>query len=73
MSRLAEQVAHALSTQGPLAQQWPGFLSRSGQTDMALAVTQALQDGGSLVVEAGTGVGKTFAYLVQFCSVVSAP
>ena len=64
MSRLAEQVAHALSTQGPLAQQWPGFLSRSGQTDMALAVTQAVQDGGSLVVEAGTGVGKTFAYLV---------
>ncbi len=64
MSRLAEQVAHTLSTQGPLAQQWPGFLSRSGQTDMALAVTQAVQDGGSLVVEAGTGVGKTFAYLV---------
>jgi len=64
VSRLAEQVAHALSTQGPLAQQWPGFLSRSGQTDMALAVTQAVQDGGSLVVEAGTGVGKTFAYLV---------
>lgn len=64
MSRLAEQVALALSDQGPLAQQWPGFLPRSGQTDMALAVTQAVQDGGSLVVEAGTGVGKTFAYLV---------
>ena len=64
MSRLAEQVAHALSDQGPLAQRWPGFLPRSGQTDMALAVTQTVQDGGSLVVEAGTGVGKTFAYLV---------
>lgn len=64
MSRLREQVAHALSDQGLLASQWPGFLPRSGQTDMALAVTQAVQDGGSLVVEAGTGVGKTFAYLV---------
>ena len=64
MSRLAEQVALALSDQGPLAQRWPGFLPRSGQTDMALAVTQTVQDGGSLVVEAGTGVGKTFAYLV---------
>ena len=64
MSRLAEQVAHALSPEGPLARQWPGFLPRSGQTDMAEAVTQTVQDGGSLVVEAGTGVGKTFAYLV---------
>ena len=64
MSRLAEQVAHALSDQGPLASQWPGFLPRRGQTDMALAVTEAVQTGGSLVVEAGTGVGKTFAYLV---------
>ncbi len=37
---------------------------RPGQRDMAQAVAQALQSGGSLVVEAGTGVGKTFAYLV---------
>ena len=64
MSRLADQVAHALSTDGPLADHWPGFRPRTGQTDMALAVTEAVQDGGSLVVEAGTGVGKTFAYLV---------
>ncbi len=64
MSRLADQVAHALSTDGPLASHWPGFRPRTGQTDMAQAVTEAVQDGGSLVVEAGTGVGKTFAYLV---------
>ena len=31
---------------------------------MALAVTEVVEQGGSLVVEAGTGVGKTFAYLV---------
>jgi len=64
LSRLADQVGHALSTGGPLAKQWPGFKPRAGQTDMALAVTETVQDGGVLVVEAGTGVGKTFAYLV---------
>ncbi len=64
MSRLDEQVAHALSTHGPLAGRWPGFRPRSGQTEMALAVSDVVQQGGSLVVEAGTGVGKTFAYLV---------
>ena len=64
MSRLDEQVAFALSADGPLAARWPGFRPRTGQTDMAMAVTDAVQAGGSLVVEAGTGVGKTFAYLV---------
>lgn len=64
MSLLADQVAWALSTQGPLARLWPGFMARKGQTDMACAVAQAVEGGGSLVVEAGTGVGKTFAYLV---------
>ena len=34
------------------------------QTDMAMAVCQTLEQGGQLVVEAGTGVGKTYAYLV---------
>lgn len=64
MSLLTDQVDAALSPQGPLARQWPGFKARQGQTDMARAVAEAVQDGGSLVVEAGTGVGKTFAYLV---------
>jgi ATP-dependent DNA helicase DinG len=64
VSLLEQQVAHALSSEGPLASHWPGFRPRSGQTDMALAVAQTVQGGGSLVVEAGTGVGKTFAYLV---------
>ncbi|MFM7026022.1 MAG: ATP-dependent DNA helicase [Limnohabitans sp.] len=39
-------------------------MPRVGQTDMAQAVTETVEQGGSLVVEAGTGVGKTFAYLV---------
>ena len=64
MSLLGGQVAWALSPEGPLAQLWPGFNPRQGQTDMAQAVSDTVEAGGSLVVEAGTGVGKTFAYLV---------
>src|SRR4030095_17258032 len=37
---------------------------REGQTQMALAVARTIEQGGQLVVEAGTGVGKTFSYLV---------
>lgn len=37
---------------------------RPGQVDMALAVTKALNDDGRLIVQAGTGTGKTIAYLV---------
>ena len=64
MSLLLQRVAETLSHHGALAQAVPGFQPREGQTDMALAVTQTLEQGGQLVVEAGTGVGKTYAYLV---------
>ena len=64
MSRLLQRVAQSLSSEGELAQAIAGFQPRQGQTDMALAVTQTLEQGGQLVVEAGTGVGKTYAYLV---------
>jgi ATP-dependent DNA helicase DinG len=40
------------------------FRPRGGQTEMAQAIARTIEDGGVLVVEAGTGVGKTFAYLV---------
>ncbi len=48
----------------PLARWLPGFQPRSGQSAMAEAVAAALAGRGKLVVEAGTGTGKTFAYLV---------
>ncbi len=64
MSLLVQRVAETLSTHGRLAQAVPGFQPRLGQTDMAMAVCQTLEQGGQLVVEAGTGVGKTYAYLV---------
>ncbi len=64
MNLLDQRVAETLSSTGVLAQSVPGFQPRQGQTDMAMAVSRTVQGGGQLVVEAGTGTGKTYAYLV---------
>ena len=48
----------------PLAAVVSGFAPRSGQADMATAVSEAIRSGENLVVEAGTGTGKTLAYLI---------
>lgn len=50
--------------QGQLASGIPGFSTRSEQIGMATHVAKALRTRSRLVVEAGTGTGKTFAYLV---------
>ena len=60
---LIAAVRQVFAPDGPLVRDVPGFVPRSGQTEMALAVARTVQGGGALVVEAGTGVGKTFAYL----------
>ena len=49
---------------GPLARAAPGFRHRPGQLALAHAIATTLEARGRLVAEAGTGVGKTFAYLV---------
>jgi ATP-dependent DNA helicase DinG len=61
---VAEAVAQAFAADGPLAQAVSGFVPRAGQTELALAVAAAIDTGGTLVAEAGTGTGKTYAYLV---------
>jgi len=61
---LVQAVLRALAADGPLAREDDAYLERSGQLAMAAAVAQAIEDSSALVVEAGTGVGKTFAYLV---------
>jgi len=48
---------------GLLGQAVPGFRSRQSQTEMAKAIAEAIAQQGSLIAEAGTGTGKTFAYL----------
>lgn len=57
-------VARAFADDGPLARREAGFRPRPQQDLMARHVAQALQSRETLVAEAGTGVGKTFAYLV---------
>ncbi|MGY4024953.1 ATP-dependent DNA helicase [Aeromonas rivuli] len=49
---------------GPLARHIDGFLARAPQLEMAEAVANTIKDHDRLLVEAGTGTGKTYAYLV---------
>jgi ATP-dependent DNA helicase DinG len=58
------QVSQAFSQEGALAKAISGFSPRQAQTDMALDVANAIEKQSSLIVEAGTGTGKTFAYLI---------
>ena len=52
------------SAGGPLSRTLDGFRPRPEQIAMAVRVSESLATGSTLMVEAGTGVGKTFAYLV---------
>ena len=61
---LARAVQSTFAPGGPLAQAAEGFVARDGQTQLAQAVARTIGQGGVLVAEAATGVGKTFAYLV---------
>jgi ATP-dependent DNA helicase DinG len=58
------QASDCLSNDGVLAGEVPDFAARPQQQEMAVAVERALAHGEVLIVEAGTGTGKTFAYLV---------
>ena len=58
------QASDCLGGDGVLAGEVPDFAARPQQQDMAVAVERALAHGEVLIVEAGTGTGKTFAYLV---------
>jgi len=57
-------LADVFHPDGLLAQHLPGFTHRDAQEDMAHLVGEAIMSGRHLAVEAGTGIGKTFAYLV---------
>ena len=61
---VAHRASQILGPDGPFARHLAGFAPRPQQQALADAVERALRDGGPLVGEAGTGVGKTFAYLV---------
>lgn len=59
-----ERAPDILGPDGPLAATLENFEWRQGQQEMAMAVTHTLRHGGIALVEAGTGTGKSLAYLV---------
>ena len=63
-SSLTDAVSAVFDDGGTLADTLPGFEPRDGQRRMAEAVASVLDTGGTLLAEAGTGTGKTLAYLI---------
>ncbi|HEY6241790.1 MAG TPA: ATP-dependent DNA helicase [Burkholderiales bacterium] len=61
---LQEQLESVFGVPGPLAARIQNYRVRSQQVEMANRVAEAIKDNAVLVCEAGTGTGKTFAYLV---------
>ena len=59
-----QELADIFGTNGALAERLPGFSYREAQQQMAQLVMQALASGRHAAIEAGTGIGKTFAYLM---------
>jgi ATP-dependent DNA helicase DinG len=64
VEELSGAIAAAFAPDGPIARALPGFEARAGQLEMAEAVAGVFSDGGVLLAEAGTGTGKTLAYLI---------
>jgi len=64
LSDLSERTQQALAADGPLADRLPGYVMRHAQQRLAGAIADAFDDRATLIAEAGTGTGKTYAYLV---------
>lgn len=63
-SGFSKKVESAFSYGGALAEALEGYKPRDAQTSMALGVASAIESKHTFIVEAGTGTGKTFAYLI---------
>ena len=61
---MAADLRSIFGPQGPLARDLPAYRFRAQQLAMAEAIARAIEERGQLLAEAGTGTGKTFAYLV---------
>jgi len=60
----AKALTSSIAPGGPVARSLPGYEDRPAQRKMLTAVAKALNDGDTLLVEAGTGTGKSMAYLL---------
>ena len=72
LDEIVRRAKEILMPGGPLAASMPGFEARPGQLAMVEAVAQALAEGKHAMVEAGTGTGKSLAYLVPAALVAMA-
>ncbi|CDZ77031.1 hypothetical protein BN59_01310 [Legionella massiliensis] len=61
---VATHCQRALSDKGRLSTAIPGFVARQAQIELSTAIAEAIAEKSTLVAEAGTGTGKTFAYLL---------
>ena len=64
MSPAAPDIAPLFADDGPLATAIPGYRARAQQVELAQKIADAISANRAYVAEAGTGTGKTFAYLV---------
>ena len=64
INSLVETCAHFFSEKGRLSTAIPGFSTRAPQLELAQAIAESIEEKSTLVAEAGTGTGKTFAYLL---------
>lgn len=62
--KLPQITQQALAADGALAQRLQGYAPRIAQQHLAAAIAQAIEQRAELIAEAGTGTGKTYAYLV---------
>ena len=58
------KAAELLGREGPFSVSLPGFIPRAGQQGLSTAIDEVIREHDILIAEAGTGTGKTFAYLV---------
>ncbi|MFA7624854.1 MAG: ATP-dependent DNA helicase, partial [Pusillimonas sp.] len=61
---LLQELDAIFAQDGPIATAVPGYHPRQAQLELARAINDAISDGSTLIAEAGTGTGKTWAYLV---------
>jgi ATP-dependent DNA helicase DinG len=59
----SNDLAEIFGPDGPLARQLPGYVPRAAQLELSEAIRDTLDSSGVLIAEAGTGTGKTWAYL----------
>lgn len=69
---MSRSVLDVLSAEGPIARRLSGYQQRREQMEMAAAIQDAFDGSHHLIVEAGTGIGKSFAYLLPAIEQVTA-